>query len=619
MGDSPSERLSQFFDFVWGSVEGFVYLPTKDRTGDEFRKAFYKWPLHRKSIITHVLAASASGLDVYFSPAIFNRPKALKENVKGSQLLWCEFDGNAPGKWPEATKDHDGGQHTAVPGPPSLRVQSSSERNQHCYWKLEEFTTDIDFLERVNRAIAYETRADTSGWDANQILRPPGTVNQKRNIETVLLEESDRTYHSKLFVNVRSYKDLVSDNIVTTSLPDVQKVIGKYTWNEDTLELLLKPLQEIPEGKRSSALMRVGYHCAELGMSDQEAYAILDWADKKWGKFAGRSDRKRRLIDIINRARLKHPHPVADIEFQGLMSPDTKTEEAPRYVFGFNDLLTAPDIKIEWAIKGLMPRGGLGMISSAPGVGKTQLMLDMMMKSALSRDYLGFTPQGSQRTLLLELEMSSHRLKHFIANMSGAYTEADLELLQKQVLLSPLNRTIPVEKESSQKFLENIIDQYKPDGIIIDSIGKIYTGKLSDDEGARKTMAYLGKLAAKFGIYVWVVHHNRKPQESNKRPKDLADIFGSQYWTQDLDILISLWKGNEGKIEVNFPKTRLTEDIKSFWVQRIEHLQFYKTDKDNTPEADGLMKDIDKDKPPDGLHPGITPPTGGDQADFSLE
>jgi hypothetical protein len=532
---------------------------------------------------------------VYFSPAIFRKAKPEKEYILGAQVIWAEYDGNAPDEWTEAPDGSADGAHTAVPGPPSLRVQSSTDTHQHCYWKLEELSTDVEFIERVNRAIAYETKSDTSGWDANQVLRPPHTINYKHDLEVTVVEENDREYHNKHFSHIKSFKELVDTNIDINELPPVQELIGKYQWEADTLNLLLKDADNIPTGMRSSALMRIGFHCAELGMSDSEAYAILIWADDKWGKFKGRSDRKKRLIDIINRARQKHPRATETVTFAGLVSPDTKIETDTRIVYGFQDLLKA-EIRIEWAIKDLMPRAGLGIIGSASGVGKTQLSLNMAIRCALSRDFLGWSPIGRQKLLFLELEMNAGSFKHFISNMAQAYSPEDLETLQRNLLLAPINEPIPLHHPTGRQFIEELIVKYQPDGIVIDSLGKIHLGNLNDDELIRKTMIYINYLRSKFGVYVWIIHHNRKAQEGNKRPRKLEDLYGNQYLTTDLDIAISLWKEEDGRLELRQVKNRLAEEVPPFSIRRVEHLQFIR---DDTAMPEGIMN---------GLQKGITPP-----------
>jgi hypothetical protein len=64
---------------------------------------------------------------------------------------------------------------------PTLRIQSSIPGHEHVYWKLSEFLDNPSLLEERNRSLAYLMHADTSGWDADQILRPPFTHNHKRD------------------------------------------------------------------------------------------------------------------------------------------------------------------------------------------------------------------------------------------------------------------------------------------------------------------------------------------------------------------------------------------------------------------------------------------------------
>lgn len=170
--DDPTNELRDFYNYIWGEEAptkspAFVYLPVE--FDGEWTKFMYAWPRQREAVIRHTLKWSASRANVFFSPAIFKAANPQKENVMGSNVLWVDFDGNAPQEW-----------GTEVPAP-TLIVQSSIPGHEHCYWRLNSFLSDRDILEERNRALAYVLHADTSGWDADQILRPPRTVNRKRD------------------------------------------------------------------------------------------------------------------------------------------------------------------------------------------------------------------------------------------------------------------------------------------------------------------------------------------------------------------------------------------------------------------------------------------------------
>ena len=179
MTDIATDELGEFFDYIWGDTEGFVYLPVQpDPYGPTDWQGFmFQWPKQRAGVIRHVLRHAATKANVFYSPAVFKAASPKKEAVLGSWVLWVDFDGNAPDSW----------ETLEIPYP-SLRVQSSMPGHEHVYWKLEEFLDDIPVLEDRNRSIAYMLKADTSGWDADQILRPIHTINRKRDLPVVIKE-----------------------------------------------------------------------------------------------------------------------------------------------------------------------------------------------------------------------------------------------------------------------------------------------------------------------------------------------------------------------------------------------------------------------------------------------
>lgn len=179
MTDIATDELGEFFDYIWGDTEGFVYLPVQpDPYGPTDWQGFmFQWPKQRAGVIRHVLRHAATKANVFYSPAVFKAASPKKEAVLGSWVLWVDFDGNAPESW----------ETLEIPYP-SLRVQSSMPGHEHVYWKLEEFLDDIPVLEDRNRSIAYMLKADTSGWDADQILRPIHTINRKRDLPVVIKE-----------------------------------------------------------------------------------------------------------------------------------------------------------------------------------------------------------------------------------------------------------------------------------------------------------------------------------------------------------------------------------------------------------------------------------------------
>ncbi len=612
---TPAEQLGAFYDFMWGDTEGYVYLPTKDYTlaaPADWKKAFFAWPRQKASVVEYTLSKNAEGKDVYFAPTLFRKPNAKKENALGSYVLWADYDGSATPDWQDMVSRAESGSPAAALGLPSLRIQSSSESNQHVYWRLKEFCTDIEFIESANRGIAYGTNADLSGWDANQVLRPIQTENHKyKSDNTVqLYDQGPADYVRDSFVAFKPVKEAISTSISDESIPEFTVVLGAYSWEPDDLELITK--ETLDARDRSSALQRVAYVGAERGLSDSEIYALLLHCDDRWQKYVGRNDRKRRLVDLINRAKLKHPHKKEELEitFAGLRSDKTETEQEPQTVFGLKDLIDL-DIKIEWMIEKCIPKGGLGMLVSAPGVGKTQIALKIGQACALGVPFLRWTPIRQHKVLFFSQEMNLPHIKSVLATMAEVYNGEQMEILNRNFLITASGTPMDWTNKAVQRYVEELIETHKPEGIYVDSLQTSYPKELSKDE-IRDFFAYLSRLRKKYGVYVMLIHHNRKAQEGNKKPRDLDDVYGNVIITASPDYIVNLWKKSPDatKMELRDLKVRLAETPGPIWISRAPNLQFIKVEADDGTDGPSF----------DGLRSGKSNPDGlaqpGSQFDF---
>lgn len=179
MSDAALE-LGEWFDTFWMDENAWVYLPVKFSNIPEpknWKKFMFRWPRRREEVIEHVLLHSAQGHDTYFAPSLFKVANPKKEDVLGTWFLWVDSDGNA--------LSIDELAALGIPEP-SITIQSSLPGHEHSYWALNDFLTDAALIEERNRALAYTMKADTSGWDADQVLRPPHTTNQKRSLPVLV-------------------------------------------------------------------------------------------------------------------------------------------------------------------------------------------------------------------------------------------------------------------------------------------------------------------------------------------------------------------------------------------------------------------------------------------------
>jgi hypothetical protein len=612
----PAVGLGAFLDYIWGDINGYAYLvfsdPGKERNWVQ-KKA--TWPKEREKIVGAILDRDKLGQNVYIAPAIFDiekytaNPGFVKENILGSNVYWSEYDGDAPSlpalgatqsdvdptsvvsddsasQW-LSVADTPGTEKTGVP-PASLRVQSGYDGHEHHYWKSETFITDLKLLEEVNRSITYATVADTSGWDCTQVLRPPYTRNHKYKDKPAVTVSyaSDVRYPSEAFVSVPKVQQVIGRSIDLNDLPTVESIVVKYAWSNDDYELFSR--ETIPEGQRSSALMNLGYVGAEMGMQDTELYAILQNADDRWKKYIHRTDRKWRLLDIVNRAFIKHPRPISETTFaslRGLKDVNGNGIEITQDIWTFKNTVMAEE---DWVITDFLERQGIGLVASSPGVGKTQLSLQLAYACALGTPFLKWTPVKPIRIQIFSLEMSYAAMRMFTDIQLKSYEE-DFDAiwaLKNNCKISQIGHSLSIASEDNREFIGSEIEKYEPQGIIIDSLGKLTNSKL-DEEVSRKISNFLDELKTKYDCFVWLIHHNRKSNSDNKRPTSLDDVFGSTYITANVSTALSLYQEvpQSPDITVYVNKIRSSAPIPPFRIHRGSDLQFSET----TPTFDTLI------------------------------
>jgi KaiC/GvpD/RAD55 family RecA-like ATPase len=554
---NPTQGLEDFCNFLYGEEEGYVHLPIKDPETNKYEyDFFFKWPAQRQDILDHV-ARYSGRTEVFITPGMFKQRSSNVVDAHGSYVAWADFDGNVPSL--EELKEFN------IPQP-TLRVQSSKPGHEHWYWRYEQFNNDIASVQGINRAICYALEGDTGAWDAGHSLRPVGSINHKRgSLPVVQIARTPNYFRPSDFGEVpvpqNSY-DL--EQFRKEHIPSPIRVVATRTFSSEAADLMTKP--NIKEGSRSSALAALTYYACEAGLDNSEVFSIVQWKDRHWGKFSGRTDKERYYVDLINYARQKVP-------YEGIKDVEVLADEIKTY--GFRDVLEYQD-DTRWLIKGILPYKGTMYVVGRPGTGKTTLGLGLASCLCLNKNYLDWSSSEGKgyKVLYLSLEMSLEDVNQFYESMKVNFTEDELDVLQRDFQTYASAEKIKFYQANSPmlgKFLRKL-ENFKPDIILVDSASYSLASNLSNQEEVTKSIELLDMIRDRYGVSFAFIHHSRKePPGHGYKEADLDDVFGSAFIAASASSIISLKQSKDYSesnklMDVRYLKTRFSGDNTGFSV-----------------------------------------------------
>lgn len=220
-------------------------------------------------------------------------------------------------------------------------------------------------------------------------------------------------------------------------------------------------------------------------------------------------------------------------------------------------LLTTEFPPQRWLVEGLMPLGGITLLSGAPESYKTWVMLDTAVSVAEGKPLFGKFPTSRTKVLIID-EESGERI------------------LQERLIALRANSTTPIYTVSmkgaifTQEYVSELIEwclEQEIGLIVTDSLSRVHKG----DESTAKDMSALFALVRQLttvGISVVILHHNRKSNPGIGYSAN--DIRGSSDILASVDSAVALSTNRSGYVNVMQVKNRIASKERPFTIELLE-------------------------------------------------
>ncbi len=539
---------------VWTRPDqGYVFLPwipaekarTKERrTSWEEGRAFKlgEWDKIRDHITQHW------DDDLYFTPMVFSRPQRTRENAKATSRLWADLDAADP-------REVDPVLH------PSIAWETSPGRYA-AVWCMRRTRPETTERGGENHRLTIAVGADPSGWDTTQLLRVPGSANNKPGYKR-------GTRGSILWVERQSFSWNTIDEL--PELP-VEDTVGGDLLDEQALEsvdpyqayarlrhnlpgivrqyMRLKDADDSMD--RSSVAWQIERSLADAGATLLEMVAIL--RPTPWNKFEGRRDELKRLTLECGKAL------SAKKELPKKSALETEDEVKHKLIPFWNNeaYLNAPEP--EWLYDEFIPKGGCGFISGIPKSMKTWFAMDLCISAAMGINYLGYQVEKPINVLYIQREDPTTlvRNRHNVIATSK-HPRWSLDVPQAQLKAYPgalyveTTAGVDVSAEDWQVWIAEQIRQCDLDLVVFDTLVRSAPG-VDFDSATSATAEVLNpikQIARENDCAVIFVHHNTKAQSNPRAAQNMAGSGQIHAWA-DFGIYITDKREGFDWVEVDF-------------------------------------------------------------------
>lgn len=528
---------------AWRDRVGYVVLSVRDprkKAGDSgyWNDLTFRWPDEKAKIKRVLDKAKQSRKDVYWAPAQFTKPRRSKDHVTDKlDLLWADMDEADPKELPKELA-------------PTAWWETSPGRYQ-AIWHLDREVSPKQ-QSKLNRQLTYAVGADKGGWDLTQVLRVPGTPNQKYQ-NVVVGKAHINGAHPVSASSLTRFEagggeDLSEAPIPATDLLPPDLILKKYKIPTRAKQLLKARPSNAVEGQRSERLWELECLLAEAGLAVNEIVSLTK--PSVWNKFAGRHDEDTRLatearkalahvgVEVVSNGAGAVQDLAAVVEEEGAEARPQSWDEFDR------------DHKpIRWLVADVWGEREVGFISGTPKSYKSWLSLDLGVSVATGTRFLDSFLSERKRVLLIQEEDPKVVTQDRLVKIAAAKGLLEASIVDDHTIrikydLGSANLFImsgegfQITDEDWLDKLKGWIEELDVDLVILDPLMMMAEGfdEFKAFDMMTKVLKPLKRLRAETDTAICVVHHHGKSKEAS----GASAMYGS----------VALWAWEESALHL---------------------------------------------------------------------
>lgn len=528
----PKEQL-RVLKSIWGSQEGYVFLPYIPQhlaRGPERKRSLRNGPAFRTGQWDEMLRhlSQHRNDELYFAPMVFSGPRRQSHLATKSRRLWADLDEVDPHTIPDDLT-------------PNILWETSPGRYA-AVWFMDRRRPETTERGGENHKLTIALGADPSGWDTTQLLRVPGSANNKPGYPEGIrgrLISYERGSHSWDTVDELPEvpeTEVAGGDLIDEQLLDSVDRFEVWTRLRRRVPGQLRQMMRLKEADdtmdRSSIAWQIERSLADAGATLLEMVAIM--RPTPWNKFEGRADELKRLTLECGKALALRSITPQEEELED-DTQDRKIDLVP--VYRNVEFLTAPEPT--WLFDQFIPTQGCGFISGIPKSMKSWLALDMGICAALGIPYLGYVIERPVNVLYIQQEdptsLVNARLNTIATSKDSKWalsTDVSKNLRWPAELFPAVYTGFQGNDESWRDWLDEKVEQHDIELVIFDTLATIASGTDPDSGIAIKgeLLDPIKQIARKQHCAMCFVHHNTKSQGNERAGQNMAGSGQIHAW-----------------------------------------------------------------------------------------